>query len=87
LSAKLSQFKRKQEAVMRRYDSGSRFVKLDSNGRLLIPKDLIEKGLLEKEIVITSVMTKMEIWNKELYEQSLDTEISDEEYFDILENL
>ena len=87
LSAKLSQFKRKQEAVMRRYDSKSRLVKLDSNGRLLIPKDLIEEGLLKKEIVITSVMTKMEIWNKELYEQSLDTEISDEEYFDILENL
>jgi MraZ protein len=87
LSEKLSQFKRKQEAVMRRYDSKSRLVKLDSNGRLLIPKDLIEEGLLEKEIVITSVMTKMEIWNKELYEQSLDTEISDEEYFDILENL
>jgi MraZ protein len=87
LSAKLSQFKRKQEAVMRRYDSGSRLVKLDSNGRLLIPKDLIEKGSLEKEIVITSVMTKMEIWDRKLYEQSLDNEISDEEYFDILESL
>lgn len=87
LSSQLSQFKRKQEAVMRRYDSGSRFVKLDGSGRLQIPKDLIEKGLLEKEVVITSVMTKMEIWNKDLYEEALATELSDEEFFDILENL
>ena len=87
LSSQLSQFKRKQEAVMRRYDSGSRFVKLDGSGRLQIPKDLIEKGLLEKEVVITSVMTKMEIWNRDLYEEALATELSDEEFFDILENL
>lgn len=87
LSSQLSQFKRKQEAVMRRYDSGSRFVKLDGSGRLQIPKDLIEKGLLEKEVVITSVMTKMEIWNRGLYEEALATELSDEEFFDILENL
>ena len=72
---------------MRRYDSGSRFVKLDSSGRLQIPKDLIEKGFLEKEVVITSVMKKMEIWNKDLYEEALATELSDEEFFDILENL
>ena len=87
LSSQLSQFKRKQEAVMRRYDSGSRFVKLDGSGRLQIPKDLIEKGFLEKEVVITSVMTKMEIWNKDLYEEALANELSDEEFFDILENL
>lgn len=87
LSNQLSQFKRKQEAVMRRYDSGSRYVKLDSNGRLLIPKDLVEKAHLEKEIVITSVMTKMEIWDRDLYKKSLETDITDEEYYDILENL
>ena len=87
VSNALSQFKKKQEAVMRRYDSGSRFVKLDGSGRLQIPKDLIEKGHLEKEIVITSVMTKMEIWDKDLYEETLATELSDEEFFSILENI
>ena len=87
LSEKLSQFKKKQEAVMRRYDSGSRFVKLDSNGRLLIPKDLIDKGQLEKEIVITPVMKKLEIWNRNLYKQSIENDLSDEEYYEVLENL
>ena len=83
VSNALSQFKKKQEAVMRRYDSGSRFVKLDGSGRLQIPKDLIEKGSLVKDLVITSVTTKMEIWDKNLYEQSID-ELDDEEFFNLL---
>ena len=84
LRAKFSQFNKKQEAAMRRYDAGSRFVKLDANGRLLITKDLIEKASLSKDIIITSVTTKMEIWDKDLYEQSLNDDLSDEEFFNLL---
>lgn len=84
LRAKFSQFNKKQEAAMRRYDAGSRFVKLDASGRLLITKDLIEKASLVKDIVITSVTTKMEIWDKDLYEQSINDDLSDEEFFDLL---
>ncbi len=84
LRAKFSQFNKKQEAAMRRYDAGSRFVKLDASGRLLITKDLIEKASLDKDIVITSVTTKMEIWDKDLYEQSINDDLSDEEFFDLL---
>ena len=84
LRAKFSQFNKKQEAAMRRYDAGSRFVKLDASGRLLITKDLIEKASLNKDIVITSVTTKMEIWDKDLYEQSINEDLSDEEFFNLL---
>ena len=84
LRAKFSQFNKNQEAAMRRYDAGSRFVKLDASGRLLITKDLIEKASLVKDIVITSVTTKMEIWDKDLYEQSINDELSDEEFFNLL---
>ncbi len=85
LRAKFSQFNKKEEAAMRRYDAGSRFVKLDANGRLLITKDLIEKASLVKDIVITSVTTKMEIWDKDLYEQSINEDLSDEEFFNLLD--
>ena len=84
LRAKFSQFNKKQEAAMRRYDAGSRFVKLDASGRLLITKDLIEKASLVKDIVITSVTTKMEIWDKDLYEQSIADDLTDEEFFNLL---
>ena len=85
LRAKFSQFNKKQEAAMRRYDAGSRFVKLDASGRLLITKDLIEKASLTKDIIITSVTTKMEIWDKDLYEQSINEDLSDEEFFNLLD--
>ena len=84
LRASFSQFNKKQEAAMRRYDAGSRFVKLDASGRLLITKDLIEKASLAKDIVITSVTTKMEIWDKDLYEQSIADDLTDEEFFNLL---
>ena len=87
LRAAFSQFKAKQEAVLRRYNAGARFAKLDGSGRLQIPKELIETGKLEKDIIITSVTTKMEIWDKSLYEQSIANDLTDEEFFDILENI
>ena len=69
--------------MLRKYNAGARFVRLDGSGRLQIPKDLIEKGALVKDLVITSVTTKMEIWDKNLYEQSID-ELDDEEFFNLL---
>ena len=83
LRAKFSQFNVNEEAVMRKYNSGARFVKLDGSGRLQIPKDLIEKGSLVKDIIITAVTTKMEIWDKDLYDQSIN-ELDDEVFFKLL---
>ena len=84
LRSAFRQFDIKQEAVLRKYNAGARFVKLDSSGRLLITKDLVDKASLVKDIVITSVTTKMEIWDKSLYEQSINDELSDEEFFKLL---
>lgn len=84
LRAAFSQFKAEQEAVLRKYNSGARFAKLDGSGRLQVPKDLIEKGSLVKDIIITSVTTKMEIWDKDLYEQSINNDIDDEKFFRLL---
>ena len=83
LRAKFSQFNVNEEAVMRKYNSGARFVKLDGSGRLQIPKDLIERGALVKDVIITAVTTKMEIWDKDLYEQSIN-ELDDEVFFKLL---
>ena len=84
LRAAFSQFKAKQEAVLRKYNAGARIAKLDGSGRLQIPKDLIGKGSLVKDLIITSVTTKMEIWDKDLYEQSINNDIDDEEFFRLL---
>lgn len=83
LRASLSQFNPKHDAVLRRYNAGARFAKLDAAGRLQIPKELLEKASLVKEVTISSVTTKMEIWDKNLYDQAINT-LDDEEFFNIL---
>ena len=79
----LSPFNPQHEAVIRKYNAGARFAKLDANGRLQIPKELVDQGFVTKDVIITSVTTKMEIWDKNLYDQAINT-LDDEEFFNIL---
>ena len=57
--------------VLRFLNEGVRFVKLDANGRLQIPKDLMERGGLTKEVVVEALANKMEIWDKDRYQHSV----------------
>ena len=59
--------------AMRFVNDGVRPVKLDSTGRLQIPKELMEPAGLSKEVVIEALANKMEIWDKERYEQTIST--------------
>ena len=61
---KLNPFNAENMMLIRRFNAGARMVKLDSSGRLQIPKDLVEKSGLVKEVVMTSLVTKMQIWDK-----------------------
>ena len=44
---------------------------LDSNGRILIPKDLTTISSLNKHVVLSSSINIIEIWDKELYEKNI----------------
>lgn len=59
--------------ALRFLNEGVRFAKLDANGRLQIPKDLMERGGLVKEVVVQALANKMEIWDKDLYKNSVST--------------
>ena len=63
--------------------SGATECELDKQGRFLIPMNLRTSANLEKEAVIIGVGTRLEIWNKSIW-QSKDEEISAEE---IAENM
>lgn len=86
LHSSLNPFNPIHQAVMRKFNDGTRVAKLDANGRLQIPKELIEDAHLVKDIVLTSVTTKMEIWDKALYKEELDG-IDDELYLQILTDI
>ncbi|AZQ45089.1 division/cell wall cluster transcriptional repressor MraZ [Nonlabens ponticola] len=69
---KLNRFKQKNNDFIRRFTAGAKVVEIDSNGRLLIPKDLIEKAGISKELTISSAINIIEIWDKDKYEKAID---------------
>lgn len=73
---KLNRFLKKNNDFIRMYTAGVRIVDLDSNGRILIPKDLLKLHFSKNNLVITSAINMIEIWDKNLYEKVInDSEI------------
>ena len=68
---KLNRFVKKNNDFIRRFTAGVKVVEIDNLGRLLIPKDLIAFSRISKDLVLSSAVTIVEIWDKELYEQSI----------------
>tara|TARA_Y100001970_G_scaffold237092_1_gene297329 strand:- start:571 stop:804 length:234 start_codon:yes stop_codon:yes gene_type:complete len=53
------------------YTAGVKSVDLDSNGRILIPKDLITISKLKKHVVLSSSINIIEVWDKDEYEKNI----------------
>ena len=68
----LNRFNKKNNDFIRRFTAGVRTIKIDSSGRLLIPKNLISYVNIRKEIVISSTVNILEIWDKSNYEKAID---------------
>ena len=58
---------------------------MDGTGRLLIPKDLLKYGEITKEVVLTSVVNRIEIWDKAAYESAIDYDA--DEFADLAEEV
>ncbi len=67
----LNRFKKKNNDFIRRFTAGVKMVEVDSNGRLLIPKDLVGFAGISKEIVLSSAVNIIEIWDKDKYENTI----------------
>ena len=67
----LNRFNKKNNDFIRRFTAGVKIVKIDSSGRLLIPRDLILHAEIKKEVVVSSAVNILEIWDKNFYETSI----------------
>lgn len=55
-------------AFVRFFFSGANEIEIDKQGRALIPQNLLEYASIKKEIVSIGVLTRIEIWSKEKWE-------------------
>ncbi|WP_188360531.1 division/cell wall cluster transcriptional repressor MraZ [Flavobacterium orientale] len=69
---KLNKFVKKNNDFIRRFTAGVKVVEIDNLGRLLIPKDLVVFASIKKDLVLSSAVNIVEIWDKDLYEKSID---------------
>lgn len=66
--------------------SGATECEIDKQGRFLIPNNLRVAANLEKEVVVIGVGTRLEIWNKNIWQQC-DENISADEIAQNMANL
>lgn len=77
--SKLNDFDSKASAFKRRFLNGASKVEVDSAGRLLLPKNLMEYASLVKDAVLVFVGDKIEIWDKIKYKEFFES-FSQEEF-------
>jgi len=68
----LNRFKKKNNDFIRKFTAGVKVIDVDTNGRLLIPKDLKTYADISKNLVLSSAINIIEIWDKDLYESSIE---------------
>lgn len=82
---KLNRFVKKNNDFIRRFTAGVKVVEIDALGRLLIPKDLVVFASVDKDVVFSSAVNIVEIWDKDLYEKSIDG--ADVDFADLAEEV
>lgn len=82
---KLNRFVKKNNDFIRRFTAGVKMVEIDALGRLLVPKDLVVFSSIAKDVVFSSAVNIVEIWDKELYEKSINGD--DIDFADLAEDV
>lgn len=63
-----NQYVKKNRAFLRMFLNGATRMSLDGNGRLLLPKRLIEGAAMNKQIKLVAQIDKVEIWDAATYD-------------------
>lgn len=67
LRMELNLFDRKHLAFLREFCRGTLEVEMDTNGRVLLPRKMLEDIGIEKEMVFAAQDTTIQIWASEAY--------------------
>src|SRR5690606_23742188 len=70
--AQLNPYEEKNRKFIRYFTRGATELSLDSSGRVLLPKSLLEYAGIGSEVVLSCQFNKIEVWAKDAYEEQLD---------------
>lgn len=73
----LNRFKAKDRKFARMFQKGATKVSVDSNGRILLPKSLLNWAGIKKEVVMVANVDLWELWDKTRYEELMNEDWED----------
>jgi MraZ protein len=71
---KLNSYEKKTREFIRYFTRGASELTLDSSGRVLLPKSLLEYAGIGNDVVLSCQFSKIEVWAKDNYDAQLDNE-------------
>ncbi len=83
--SKLNRYKRAHNEFIRRFMAGAKQVSPDSTGRIIVAKDLLAFSGISKNVVISSSIDRLEVWDKDKYESSINE--SEKDFGDLTEEV
>ena len=81
---KINPYNKEHSKFLRGFYKNTAEITLDSNNRILIPKRLLQIINIKKEIVLVGLDSKIEIWDKDIYEK---IEHNDEDFAQLAEKI
>ncbi len=76
--AKLNQYNAKNRNFIRQFMRGATELSLDSAGRVLLPKGLLEYAGIQADVVLACQFDKIEVWSKAEYDAIMDADMGDD---------
>ncbi len=70
IRAKLNPYNKEHNSFLREFYRGAVEITMDANNRLLLPERLLTYAQIDKDIYFSGQDKKIEIWAKEVYENS-----------------
>ncbi len=72
--SKLNQYEKRTREFIRYFTRGASELMLDSSGRVLLPKTLLDYAVINADVVLSCQFTKIEVWAKDAYDAQMDNE-------------
>lgn len=84
IRSKLNLYNKEQSRFFREFYRDAAEISMDSNGRILVPRRILDLANIQKEVYLLGLDTKIEIWAKEIYEQ---IEHNEDDFADLAQKL